>query len=671
MAGNENKNPEALANVHAIEVSGELREFVVGLDKDVQEARTDRSEWETRQDVYMRKRYAIRSPKIFPWPGCANFVLPQIDSDINRLKPAYVNLAFGVSPIVMFEPYGPEDIEPAKKRECLFDWRMKTQVRFFKDYCLGIDYMLQRGFTLFKVSWKFTTRKYIKVIDLDEVEPEVVDALLMPELDDATLFQIFEEELKPDMSFEENMLALQQGVEEFRAGKTRFEFEFVEKEENRAEVKACDPRDEVAFPPGTTDIQQAYFIDYRFWVSKNDLKKQMVDGTFEEFSDDEISAWTTRNYKNGSAANLRATRDGYTQQKRVDDMILMHEVCTWYDVNGDGIDERVIVTYPDSDPEAILRFIENPYDHGLFPYVVVRRELNDAEVISSRGIPALDDDFQTGISVLFNQDIDAGTIATTPTVVARKNSVKNLRNLRYVPGQQVETENGEADYKIVQNQNLGQTNRFNNMTYLKSWANDRIGNVTSAFSQINNASGSGRGGSKSATEAAEIASAAGQLQSMDLMVFQQQMADVYYQIDMLYEQFGDEDEEVMITGEQSVKISREEIQGKFNRIPNGRLDNSNPVLRTNKMLALYDRFANNPFIEGYELTKVTLNELDMKLAKTILKPMKVVQQEQQAALAQKEKMKGEMVQMERVKNALEVEKEAQLAVVQGRKYAEG
>lgn len=670
MASRTKENPEGLQNVKSLKVDQDLKDFVKQLDKDVQEARTDRSDWEARQDVWMRKRYAIRNPKVFPWPGCANFVLPQIDSDINRIKPAYINLAYGVSPVVLFEPYGPEDIEPAKKREMLFDWRMKTQVKFFEQYALGIDYMLQRGFTLYKIGWKFTTRTYTKVIELKELPQEVLDALFMPEMNEATLYQIFAEELQPDMSFDENVKALQVGVEDFLEGKERLEFEFVEKAENRADVHACDPRDEVAFPPGTTDIQQAYFIDHRYWTSKNELKQDMRDEKYEEFDEDEMDSWSTKSYKNGSASQLRAARDGYTMQKRVEDMVLMHEVCTWYDVNGDGIQERVIITYPDSDPEAILRFIEVPYDHGLFPYVVVRRELNDAEILSSRGIPALDDDFQTGISTLFNQDIDAGTIATTPTVVSRKNSVKNMRNLRYVPGQQIETENGAQDYQILQNQNLGQANRFNNMTYLKSWANDRIGNVTSAFSQINNQAGSGKGGSKSATEAAEIAAAAGQLQSMDLLVFQQQMAGVYYQIDMLYEQFGDEDEEILITGEKPMRISREEIQGQFNRVPNGKLDNSNPVLRTNKALSIYDRFINNPYVNPYELTKMVLTEMDMKVARSIMKPVEQVQQEQQQAALQREKTKAEIVQMERIKNQLEVEKEAQLATVQGKKYAE-
>ena len=629
------EHPESLDDVNSLKASDELRDFTTQLNKDIQESRTDRAEWETRQDEYTRKRYGIRSKKSFPWVGAANYVLPQIDSDINRLKPAYVNLAFGVSPVVNFEPYGPEDIEPAKKRECLFDWRMRTQVRFFKDYCLGIDYMLHRGFKIYKIYWKYQTRKYVKYLDLSEVDAQIVDAIFMPEVTDDVLLQIIAEQMKPDMQIQENVDAIKGAIAEFRNGKTKFELEFTEKAANYPEVKACDPRNDVSFPIGTTDIQQAQFVDYRFWMSKNDLKINMENGKYDTFSDDEIDGWSTKSYQLSVADQLKAVRDGVTMNKRQDDLILFHEVCTWYDVDGDGIDERVIITYPDSDPSCILRFIENPYDHGQFPYVVVRRELNDAEIMSSRGIPALDDDFQTGISTLFNQDIDAGTISTTPTVVARRNSVKNLRNLRYIPGQVVETENGAGDYSVVQNQNLGQGGRFNNMQYLKAWANDRIGSLTAATSQINNKPGAGQQGQKTATEVSEISSAAGQLQSMDLLVFQQQMADVYYQIDALYEQFGDDEVTFLITNEKPVHLTRQEIQGKFNMVPNGRLDNSNPVLRSNRALAIYDRFIQNPYAKPYELTKFAMDELDFKVSKLILKTPQELQQEQ----AQQEQMK--------------------------------
>lgn len=661
------EHPESLDDINALKASDELRDFAESLNKDIEEARTDRSDWNNRQDEYTRKRYGIRYKKSFPWVGAANFVLPQIDSDINRLKPAYVNLAFGVSPIVNFEPYGPEDIEPAKKRECLFDWRMRTQVRFFKEYCLGIDYMLQRGFKIYKIFWKYETRKYTKFLDLSEVDPQIVDAIFMPEVTDEVLAQIIAEQMRPDMSIQENVDAIKNAVSEFREGKTKFELEFVEKSENRPDVKACDPRQDITFPIGTTDIQKAQFIDYKFWISKNDLKIAMENGKYDKFEDFEIDSWGTKSYQLSTADTLKAVRDGVTLNKKQNDLILCHEVCTWYDIDGDGIDERVILTYPDSNPSALLRFIENPYDHGQFPYVVVRRELNDAEIMSSRGIPALDDDFQTGISTLFNQDIDAGTISTTPTIVARKNSVKNLRNLRYVPGQVIETDNGAGDYSVVQNQNLGQGGRFNNMQYLKAWANDRIGNLTAATSQINNRPGQGQQGQKTATEVSEISSAAGQLQAMDLQVFQQQMQDVYYQIDALYDQFGDDEVTFMITNEKPVHMTRQEIQGKFNMVPNGRLDNSNPVLRSNKALAIYDRFSQNPYVKPYELTKMTLDELDYKVSKLILKsPEQMVQE-----TAQQEQMKAHMEASElqkqlgirRISDALELKQSQDMAKI--------
>ena len=668
------EHPEALDNINALKVSDELRDFVSALDKDIQESRTDRADWENRQDEYTRKRYGIRTKKTFPWVGAANFVLPQIDSDINRLKPAYVNLA-QVIPIVTFEPFGPEDVDPARKREYLFDWRMRNEVKFQKEYLLGVDYALQRGFTLFKITWKFQTRKYTKYLDLSELDQEVLEAIFMPEVTDEILFQIIAESLKPDLTFEENVKSIQDAIAEFREGKTKFEFEFVEKAENRPEVKACDPRQDVTFPVGTTDIQNAHFIDYRYWVSKNDVKIAMQDEKFEKFDDDEIDSWGTRSYQLTTADHLKSIRDGVTTQKRHDDLILLHEVCTWYDINGDGINERVIITYPDTNPSAVLRFIEVPYDHGMFPYVVVRREINDAEIMASRGIPAIDDDFQTGISTLFNQDIDSGTISTTPTVVARKNSVKNLRNLRYVPGQVVETENGTGDYQVVQNQNLGQGGRFNSMQYLKAWANDRIGNLTAAISQSNNMPGAGQKGEKTAREVATIESSSTQLQAMDLFVWQLQMADVYYQIDALYEQFGDEDQMIMMTGQKPERISRQEIQGRFNMVPNGRLDNSNPGLRAQKIFGLLQLFINDPDFKGSELKKIYVNEIDPRLAGRIMlteeeKAMQAQMMAQQQAVMEASELQKQLG-VRKISDSLELEKEQKLAIIQGKKYADG
>jgi len=434
------------------------------------------------------------------------------------------------------------------------------------------------------------------------------------------------------------------------------------------EVKACNPRDEIFFPVDTCDIQDAMFIDYRFHKYKNSVLRDMESGKYREFKKDELNGWTKSTGESDSQL-IKNIRDGKNSSYRSDsDEVVLHEVATWYDVNDDGIDERVLITYPEGSPSDILRFIEVPYDHGLFPYAVVRREINDAEIMSSRGIPALDDDFQTGISTIFNQDIDAGTIATTPTVVARKNSVKNLRNLRYVPGQVVETENGAADYTVTQNPNMGQAGRFASMQYLKSWANDRIGNTTAAISQTNNSPGNGAQGSKTAREVSAIESNSGMLQSMDLLVFQNQMVDLYYQIDSLYNQFGDEEETMMITNERSLKVSRREIQGKFNIIPNGRLDNANPALRAQKMLAMLQMFTNDPYIRQEPLRKLYLDEYDVRISQQLLKSPQELQQDAAQQLQSQNDQLQTALLMQKGRDNLEIRKEAILAPITGRKY---
>ena len=669
----EPKDPENLDELKEVKLTEDAYSFVEKIAGLATEEKQKRSQWENRIDGLTKKRYGLRAKKNFPWVGAANFVLPQIDTDINRIKPAYINMAYGVSPICTFEPYGPEDIEPAKKRECLFDWRMRTQVKFQKPYCLSIDYLLNNGFMLWKTGWKFELNYYSKKLNLADLDQDVLEALYMPEVDDNTLAQIIAEELKPDTSLQENIDEIKRVVAEFREGKTEFEFLFLEKKSNHAEAIALNPRTDVIFPVDTCDIQDAQFVEHRYKKSKSQIKNMMRSGKYKKYDDYEIEQWAGGNdYQNTTADYLKSLRDGISTYfiKDTEDITLC-EVDSWYDVNGDGVDERVRICYPLNNPRQILFFIENPYDHGLFPYVVIRREINDAEIMSSRGVAQLDDDFQTGISTLFNQDIDAGTIATTPTVVARKNSVKNMRNLRYVPGQVVETENGAADYQVTQNPNLGQSARFANMQYLKSWANDRIGNMQAAISASNNMPGATQVGTKTAKEVTAIASMAAQNAAMDLFVFQFQMADLYYQLDSLYYQFGDEVEEFAVTGAKPMRVSRQEIQGKFNIVPNGKVNDADPTARTNQAQVLFQMLVNDPFVRQDALRKLFLDNMDTKISQILLKTPEELQRDAMGQIQAENDKLSVALQMQKGKNMLEVEKAAMLSPIEGKKYAAG
>ncbi len=178
---------------------------------------------------------------------------------------------------------------------------------------------------------------------------------------------------------------------------------------------------------------------------------------------------------------------------------------------------------------------------------------------------------------------------------------------------------------------------------MKSWSDQRVGNITSGVTSPNNLPGGGLQGQKTAKEIGLVEQLGSEVQSLDLQVFQNQMADVYYQIDALYDQFGDEQEAIAITGKPPQKISRQEIQGKFNIIPTGKLDNSNPQLRAAKSFNLMRVFLNDPMIDQHALKEMYLADYDIRLVRTLLKTPEQIQKEQEMQLQMQEKQKQEAI----------------------------
>lgn len=663
------KDPENLDDLNGIKINEEHKEFVTRLSSSITEERNNRSFWDSQVDRYVRLRYGIRDQKNFPWKNCANYMMPLIDTDIGRVKPSYVNLT-NVTPIVNFEPYGPEDIEPARKREFLFDWRMRTKVNYFEQYVMGIDMMLLQGAVVFKTNWKFSTRKFYKRIDLRELPEQVLQVLYDPRMDDAYLYRIIVEEFMIDDSFDENKIEIENVIKDFRGGKSEFEMTLVEASDDRPELTACSIRDDITFPVDTCNLNDARFIDYTFTKSQNDILMAIKDGRYEKFSEEEVMQWS-----NSIPESKRGRRQQMTMNNRKDELVWLHETCVWYDIDGDGIEERCIITWPDANPTMILRFIEMPYDHGQWPYVLVKREFNGPGAFESRGYGALGEDFQNAITTFVNQSVDNGTIVNTPRTKYKRGSIANIRNIRYVPGEALEILTNLDDVKIEQGGNSSQAFLFQSAQYFKSWADQRTGNITAGLTSPNNNPGSGQQGTKTAKEIGLVEQIGSEVQSLDLQVFQNQMANVYYQIDALYEQFGSDEEEILITGEKPIRVSRQEIQGKFNIVPNGKLDNSNPQLRATKAFNLMRVFLNDPMINQRELKEHFLVESDVRLAKILLKSEEQLAREAQIAMQQQQMAKQEAIQtqlgLKVSADNLDVRKEAMMVPITGKKYAEG
>lgn len=633
-------NPEALSKLNSLDITSELSQFANSMLDDIDKEKQKRNWWDSVTDQYINERYGIRNRKDFPWPHCANYVIPLTDADINRLKPSYAGL-IDVFPVVTMEPYGDTNFEALERREIYFDWLLKARMNFFENYMLGIDYLLEQGIVIWKTTWKYSTRTYEETVDLKEIDPHILQALYSAVVTDSMLTQVFIEEFKVDTQHEENVKTVEKAVKQFREGKTEFNLQLLETVDDQPEVTPCSMRYDIVFPVETTDLNNARFIDFRFQMSKNDLKIAMRDEKYKTYPKETIDKWATA----WSADQKNRQRIKTVTTEPDEDMVWLHETCVWRDINKDGIAERCIMTYPHGDPAQILRFIELPYDHGMWPYVACKRELNDPGYFSSRGIPALDSDFQHGISTSFNQSVDNGTITNTPQIKYKQNSIANIRNVKYVPGERIQITGNMDDYQVTMLGNPSQQYLLQSGQYLKSWANERIGNTSSGLSQINNQVGQGQQGNKTAKEinvSEQIGSAS---MSLDLQVFQNQMARVYYQIDALDQQFGNQEEMDFVSGGQYMKLTRQETQTKVKYVPTGRLDNSNPELRQSKAFNLLRMFLNDPDIKQRDLKRMVMDDMDVRIASKLFKTDQEVAQDQQQAQQAQQQQKQEAMQL--------------------------
>ena len=660
-------HPESLDEVKSVKANSEIETFVSDLSGQVETEKDNRSRWEQAVDRLNRLRFGARRRKNHPWPGAANYIIPLIDARIEKIKPSYVNLAFSVSPIVTFEPFGPEDVEPARKRELLFDWRMRTQIKFFKPYCYGVDHILgSPGMTVFRTIWKFSSRKYTVSMDLDDMDDKTLDAIFDARVDDETLARGIQEQFDIDISYEENEDEIKRAVEKFRKGDTKIELNLFETAEDRPEVTACDVAQDLVVPIDTKDLNDARFIDYKFWVTKNDLKISMNDNKYLKHSDETIDSW-------GGKSPKKTTTNNFKTVDIDDELILLHETCCWYDIDGDGIEERCIVTWPDASPKEILRFIELPYDHGMWPYVQVKRELLNDWFYSTRGYPSLDEDFQKGISTAVNQAIDNGTLVNQPERVARKGVISNPRNRRFLPGEFTETNGSISEYETRQHPNISQPGLFQQAQFLKSWSDQRSPNSGQSFSNAAELPGLGQQGQKTKFEVQAQVGQQAQAQSLDLQVFQQQMAVVYYQIDALYNQFGSDEEEIQITGQPPLRVSRDEVQAKFNIVPNGRLDNATPQARLQKKMFAFQIGFGNPFVKQNDLIREIFEDIDSRLAKLVLKSAEELAQEAQQSIEQAQQAEQEGMQksigLRKLSDDMDVRKELLMVPIHGRKFA--
>jgi len=126
-----------------------LKEIYKQIKQDIE----DRKTWEDRQATAYKLRYGQIRRRLRPFPHAADYTWPLIDTNIERLKPAYVEQVLGPELIASFSSKNTQSVAYQQKVAQWFDWRVKKRSNFVKQIQHVIDAFLVGGKSFLKTYW--------------------------------------------------------------------------------------------------------------------------------------------------------------------------------------------------------------------------------------------------------------------------------------------------------------------------------------------------------------------------------------------------------------------------------------------------------------------------------------------------------------------------------------
>ena len=554
-------------------------------------AKNDTDIWRQNQEKWYRMRYRVKKSKTKPFVGCSNLRMPTLDTKIKKLKADLMQAVFGIRPVVQVIPTPSGNPESALKIEKFLDHLIMDVVNIKPKATIAIDQELQKGFYLMKPHWSIEILDRTETFSISDLSPEGQDLIYNPETPREAIAQIFAEKYSVDtgkLVVKENIKAVNKLVDEILAGKDKIKAVFKDVIKNQPDVALVDP-EKLKVPAATGfDPQSALNLTHEFYITYPQLvqnidskgwKKSSLDKVDYASSVDPDTSDITKEQREGIRL---LQKEGY---------IRVWECYTYWDINGDGKDEKVILTIsPDFD--CLFRAIELPFYSGKFPFVKLYYELTDDRWYSHRGLPELIEDLVKEIDIQHMQKIDSQTLRNTPMFLYRSGQVKGkAKNFGFGRGMPVSGMQKLDD--IIKPFNATNTNaEFSydkEQQMLEMKIGELIGQVDfSLQSQVN------RRQPRTAEEV-QMQVANQQINmSLDADQHRQQFQELFNWIWELWCQYGDDEYEFNYFGEgkyEPIKLNKEQLQGKYTIKVRANDNNFNTALRQQKAtLVLQDTY---------------------------------------------------------------------------------
>jgi hypothetical protein len=446
-----------------------LGEYIKDLTKQVKFASLGRAEWIERKTHFYDRRFgrANRGVQV-PWVGASDIVPPIIDTMVDELKPPLLNLIFGQATVYNFLPMDASSVPNASNATRAMDHLLKHRMPdYLYQKCLTIDSLGQFGIGTEKALYSYVTRQTTEVLTKAELPPELsrmavfdevsneqkilgqqIGALLITKQDFDKLAPHFEgilidwvgldpEDKLDRVALREIMAWLRNGSKDAKLTIKR-----------RAEIENTPrlihvPQENIITPALTGNIRDASFICHRMFMTENELLQRARDDVWDKKAvEDELSEGKPHSdisYSDADGLMALTRRErvnpGGEFASEYEGRYEVWENCCEWDIDGDGLAERCVVTHSPQTGE-VYKAILLPFDHGEWPYTDTFLEITDDDRLAPRGIPELVDDMERHATALMRYEENALTIQTCPTFTYVENTVASLNpgTISWVPG---------------------------------------------------------------------------------------------------------------------------------------------------------------------------------------------------------------------------------------------
>lgn len=588
-----------------------LDEYAKSIAAALKQDRSDSNLWlQGRREDYER-RFGLRKEVIrFPWKNASDARLGLSDVHVTEFKPAMVNVMLGSGRIYQMVAQDGQSWDHARHASMAMDslcrWRMPD---YIQQKLLTIESVAQHGVGFEKIFYDYRTEQKVETIRRRDLPPQLANFAVVEDPDPTTLLMAksigvvlmnraeFDRQAPQIRELVKSLYGLddEDPVDEVAANEIMKFLRNGSRESNlfikRRAVVVDTPRlinvpiEQLIVPQGTACIEQAGRLAHRMFFTEGEIKQRARDEVWDKAAVERLFG------SNGGAGKpimgvdydelSLAKRDRWESLSDTmygQDAFEVWETYAWWDIDRDGLDERVVLTIEPTSG-AVLKAIEYPYDIPSWNFVQTSLEMTDASVFAPRGIPRQIEHLEKHANALVRAEENNLLIETSRSFLYDPDSGINPLSIQWMPSLMIPARPDQIVPLEMSSKALQLEAPMRNMVSMA----ERM--VSGANRNVLDMPPPER---RTATEVQSFESARQRIRGIQGLLFQDAQTRSGNMLWALWRQYGPDEFYVSSTGKPPIKLTQAQISGKFIAFPVGAAGDMDPGYKAGQALSMLD-----------------------------------------------------------------------------------